>query len=163
VNRLVHVEADRSGHRGQFAARDGHGPRAALERERARRLAVLSALNHLNAEGGVGPTDPRDELAGADDVRTLRVTVIGENQHALAEIASAMARVEAGTYGTCEHCKRPIDRERLDVRPEVRLCVTCHLSMQSHPGCLPARPANLRARRTGAARETPAAGGRRTG
>jgi RNA polymerase-binding transcription factor DksA len=43
----------------------------------------------------------------------------------LADLDAALARVEGGTYGTCEACRRPIAPERLAARPASRRCVTC--------------------------------------
>jgi DnaK suppressor protein len=39
-------------------------------------------------------------------------------QHALDQLA-------AGTYGICESCGRPIAPERLEARPDARLCIEC--------------------------------------
>lgn len=43
----------------------------------------------------------------------------------LAEIDAAIARLDAGTYGTCEECGQPIDAARLDARPTASRCVAC--------------------------------------
>jgi DnaK suppressor protein len=43
----------------------------------------------------------------------------------LAEVDRALERVEAGTYGLCETCGRPIPVERLLARPVARHCVGC--------------------------------------
>ena len=43
----------------------------------------------------------------------------------LDEVDAALARVEAGTYGTCETCGRPIAEARLEVRPVARQCIEC--------------------------------------
>ncbi len=41
------------------------------------------------------------------------------------EIDAALARIDEGTYGSCESCGQPIGDERLDARPVARLCVSC--------------------------------------
>lgn len=46
-------------------------------------------------------------------------------QRELTEIDAALARIAAGTYGTCEVCGGAIGRDRLRALPEVRRCVTC--------------------------------------
>ncbi|SDX62286.1 transcriptional regulator, TraR/DksA family [Geodermatophilus africanus] len=43
----------------------------------------------------------------------------------LADIDDALARVEAGEYGTCATCRRPIAPERLAARPSTRTCIAC--------------------------------------
>ncbi len=48
-----------------------------------------------------------------------------ETQHELVEIDAALARIEDGTYGTCEICGGAIGRDRLRALPEVRRCVAC--------------------------------------
>jgi len=41
------------------------------------------------------------------------------------EVDAALARLEAGTYGGCETCGRPIAGGRLEARPTARTCVGC--------------------------------------
>ncbi|WP_273653962.1 TraR/DksA family transcriptional regulator [Cellulomonas fimi] len=43
----------------------------------------------------------------------------------LAEVDRALARLDAGTYGTCASCGRPIPPARLEVRPTATTCVDC--------------------------------------
>ena len=44
---------------------------------------------------------------------------------ALADVLSAMVRVEAGTYGICTVCEEPIAERRLASIPEVATCISC--------------------------------------
>ncbi len=37
----------------------------------------------------------------------------------------ALARIDAGTYGVCESCGKPIGKARLLAFPRARLCVEC--------------------------------------
>ena len=41
------------------------------------------------------------------------------------EIDDALGRMDAGTYGICARCGRPIPEERLDAVPYATLCVEC--------------------------------------
>jgi sigma-B regulation protein RsbU (phosphoserine phosphatase) len=41
----------------------------------------------------------------------------------LKEVDAALARMEAGTYGLCEACHEPLEKDRLLADPLVRLCV----------------------------------------
>ena len=43
----------------------------------------------------------------------------------LAEIDAALRRIQAGSYGCCESCGRPIARQRLRAVPQARTCVEC--------------------------------------
>ena len=43
----------------------------------------------------------------------------------LAQTERALARIEEGTYGTCESCGEPIGKARLQAFPRATLCVTC--------------------------------------
>jgi DnaK suppressor protein len=51
---------------------------------------------------------------------------LGENAELIVrEIDDAVRRIDAGTYGTCVSCGRPIPEERLDAVPYAVLCVPC--------------------------------------
>jgi DnaK suppressor protein len=41
------------------------------------------------------------------------------------DIDAALARIDAGTYGTCVHCGCAVPAERLELRPHAAGCVTC--------------------------------------
>jgi RNA polymerase-binding transcription factor DksA len=41
----------------------------------------------------------------------------------LADVEWAMKRLEDGTYGTCETCKRKIPKARLEAMPATRYCI----------------------------------------
>ena len=43
----------------------------------------------------------------------------------LVQTERALARIDAGTYGTCESCGEPIGKARLQAFPRAVLCVSC--------------------------------------
>lgn len=43
----------------------------------------------------------------------------------LQQVDDALARVDAGTYGICAGCGRPIPDGRLEIRPFAEFCVAC--------------------------------------
>lgn len=55
--------------------------------------------------------------------RLTSVTVQEGLLATLAQVRAALAKVEDGTYGTCEVCGRPIGPERLEVRPWAVRCL----------------------------------------
>jgi RNA polymerase-binding transcription factor DksA len=49
----------------------------------------------------------------------------GDAERELAEIDAALARIDAGSYGSCERCGGAIGRSRLRALPEIRFCASC--------------------------------------
>lgn len=43
----------------------------------------------------------------------------------LVEIEAALARIEAGDYGTCSACRGALPERRLEIRPAARRCFSC--------------------------------------
>lgn len=83
--------------------------RQRLEHARATRLAQLHALRETGK-----PLE--DQVAVAQR---------GAIERVLKEIDDAVARVEQGTYGTCQGCAKPVPAERLEILPYTRHCVAC--------------------------------------
>lgn len=50
---------------------------------------------------------------------SIRLSVEGQ----LADVEHALARLDTGTYGTCEMCGKKIPEERLKARPAARFCI----------------------------------------
>ena len=57
--------------------------------------------------------------------RDRLLVVASDAQAKVAEIDAALSRVDAGTYGICEACGKPIPEARLEALPEATLCVGC--------------------------------------
>ncbi|GAA1012598.1 hypothetical protein Aple_006550 [Acrocarpospora pleiomorpha] len=87
---------------------------------------ILRAETELaagNASEGAGD-DPAD--AGAKTYEREREIALTLNaRDVLAQNERAIARIDAGTYGVCESCQRPIGKERLQAFPRATLCVAC--------------------------------------
>ena len=66
---------------------------------------------------GSGESAARERAMAALDLYRAR--------EAIEEIESALARVEDGSYGTCQSCERPISFERLEALPSAAFCATC--------------------------------------
>lgn len=50
---------------------------------------------------------------------------LAEHRAELHELEAAESRLDAGTYGRCERCGRPIPAEQLELRPARTTCVAC--------------------------------------
>lgn len=51
--------------------------------------------------------------------------LIENEQETLDEIQAALERVEAGRFGLCEGCEKPIAKARLQALPYTRYCIEC--------------------------------------
>lgn len=57
--------------------------------------------------------------------RITQVAAYDRLQAMLADVDRALAKLDAGTYGTCDRCGQPIPPERLEARPWAQLCMAC--------------------------------------
>lgn len=77
----------------------------------------------------LAPTgDPDGQLSdeGTDDAAFERDEAPLAVEDALVyEVQEALDRIEEGTYGICEVCERPIERERLALIAHARTCSAC--------------------------------------
>ena len=74
-----------------------------------------SELSHVTQH----PGDVGTEIA--DNDREIAVLEAAGDRRA--EVEAALARLDAGTYGSCVDCGRPIDQARLEFRPEAARCL----------------------------------------
>lgn len=57
--------------------------------------------------------------------RSQASTLLATATEHLSDVDAALVRLDAGTYGRCEHCGQAIARERLLARPTARTCIAC--------------------------------------
>ncbi|HEV2775898.1 MAG TPA: TraR/DksA C4-type zinc finger protein [Solirubrobacteraceae bacterium] len=91
-----------------------------LTRDRVARLATRPERGAAQGFGkriGDGTTEAVGRLTEIGVGRSLEST--------LARTERALAKLDDGTYGTCDACGRQIERPRLDARPDSVLCVRC--------------------------------------
>lgn len=104
--------------------------RQSTTRTRARLLAEQRELT-ARVHDGYSPTSPPEahrqpSESPVDDVAfDLEFHDRQAVSERLARVALALARLDAGTYGICEECGRPIEPKRLDHDPAVLLCLEC--------------------------------------
>jgi len=53
------------------------------------------------------------------------LSLIENEQGTLDQIADALSRINAGTFGACEECGEPIAKPRLQAIPYARHCIEC--------------------------------------
>ena len=60
--------------------------------------------------------DPLDQLSSAT-TRELAIHLVDRNSRLVAQVRSALTRIDEGSYGLCESCDGPIAPKRLDAVP----------------------------------------------
>lgn len=65
------------------------------------------------------------DSAQATAERSSLISLIDQLHSARREVADALERIAAGTYGKCERCGQEIPFERLEALSSTRLCVAC--------------------------------------
>jgi RNA polymerase-binding transcription factor DksA len=98
-------------------------PREALLAERTRVLEELRTSEVISP----GQMTYGSQAAAASHVfeQQRDLALRDHNQAHLVAINDALARVDAGTYGLCVSCKRPVPAERLEALPWTALCIDC--------------------------------------
>lgn len=96
-------------------------------RTRARLDGVRGELAGIIAASAATNADDEHDPEGATIAfeRQQVASLVRQAEERLAEVEAARARLEAGEYGRCESCGRPIPGPRLELRPTARRCVAC--------------------------------------
>lgn len=107
---------------------------SAVERLAAERVRTLQRLSDLtrdyesvvSASRDTNADDEHDPEGATIAFERSQIAALARQarQH-LEEVASALWRIDAETYGLCETCGLPITRERLEARPTARTCIRC--------------------------------------
>ena len=100
----------------------------------AERTRLLAEIAEYELEGQEtlsdvsGENNYRDHMADQGTAtfgKELDATLEGAAREMHATVVGALARIEAGTYGTCVRCGQPVGDERLAAMPAARLCIAC--------------------------------------
>jgi DnaK suppressor protein len=71
-----------------------------------------------------GIPDPNDR-ATVEEGRNWALRLRDRDRKLIGKVQDALARVDAGTFGLCAGCGRPISAARLRARPVTDLCIGC--------------------------------------
>lgn len=121
---------------GELAVRPGEDPwtpeeiagaRAELTGETTRLRAELeasgAALAGLMRDSGDGAGDDEADTGTKNITREHELSLAAHAQETLEQTERALARMDAGTYGLCEVCGKPIGKARMQAFPRATLCV----------------------------------------
>jgi RNA polymerase-binding transcription factor DksA len=99
--------------------------------ERALAVAQIESLARefdgiVEAAEGVATDDEHDPEGHTIAFERQQVAgLLRDARSRLRDVDDALARMAAGSYGSCESCGRPIAAERLAARPAARTCIAC--------------------------------------
>ena len=82
------------------------------------------AVHAMVDETGGEIPDPNDR-ATIEENRNWSLRLRDRDRKLIGKIQDALARLEAGTFGKCTVCGRPIGSGRLRARPVTDLCIDC--------------------------------------
>lgn len=101
--------------------------RARLETEIVDLGAEIAAAESQIAEGDAseGAGDDQADAGSKTYEREHEMALAGNSRDLLAQNERAVQRMDAGTYGVCESCGKPIGKARLQAFPRATLCVSC--------------------------------------
>lgn len=85
----------------------------------------LVGLSDAAQESSVGLGNHMAEDATAAFDQATTVSLRRGHQRSLAEVESALQRMDEHRYGRCERCNQEIDFARLKAVPEATLCMNC--------------------------------------
>ena len=97
--------------------------RVLLEKRGEMLVTSTEASSPIPSAGG-HRGDPVDQ-ASANTEAELQIHLHETDLRLLRAIEEALARIRQGTFGTCEACRNPISRARLEAVPWTRHCRDC--------------------------------------
>ena len=114
--------------------------RERLIAERDRLIEVRDAASRLSSsskQAGASEQANPDQLpaeqANETIERELDLGVLLSVETELAQLQRALGRLDAGTYGRCEVCGKPIAEGRLEAKPAARYCVEDQAKAEKDP------------------------------
>jgi len=102
-----------------------------LKRLKAERKRLLQELEQMQSSQEAlerragGPFGKRGEEASQVLELEKRLDLEKMLKKSLAEIDHALEKYDAGTYGLCDSCGKPIEPARLEALPQASLCLSC--------------------------------------
>lgn len=80
----------------------------------------------MQAEVDVEPDEGDSEIFEREKNAAL-IVVLERRQK---DIETALKSIEKGDYGICTRCSKPIEVERLEIKPDATLCVECQREVE---------------------------------
>lgn len=98
---------------------------AEIARLRTELTDADAELSELLRNSGDGAGDDQADSGSSALEREQELTLANNTRDLLAQNIHALARIDEGTFGTCELCGEPIGKARLQAFPRATMCVQC--------------------------------------
>ncbi|MFC1960097.1 TraR/DksA family transcriptional regulator [Chloroflexota bacterium] len=98
-------------------------PALLLMREELR--AKVAHFKTTQALDGTGYTNHQADDATQAFDQAKDHSILRGSERRLRLVEDALAKLDIGSYGTCEHCAKTIDLARLEAIPYTQLCLAC--------------------------------------
>ncbi|MEO7130069.1 MAG: TraR/DksA C4-type zinc finger protein [Dermatophilaceae bacterium] len=89
-------------------------------------------LDSLMRGPGTGAGDDQADAGAKTFEREHEIAIVNNTRDVLEQTEHALERLDAGTYGICENCGKPIGKLRLQARPRATLCLSCQNKQARH-------------------------------
>ncbi len=98
-----------------------------VQLETKRDSVYQNAKKTLTDNMVLDPNDLPDEmdLASSEALQSFEFRLRGREKAHLSKLNLALRKIEDGSFGTCVECDEPINKKRLEARPETQLCIRC--------------------------------------
>ncbi len=97
--------------------------RSLLEVEQSQLRAELTELGFDDGRTGLDYDANFADTSQVTAERGEAEALAGQLKETLEEVANAIGRLDAGTYGTCESCGVAVSPARLEAMPSARFCI----------------------------------------
>ena len=103
--------------------------RARLEEERGRLQSIKASIDEGEMDYVQEAINESTQAQHQADIgtetlnREVDLSVLGSVEAELSDVEHALKRIDAGTYGVCEACGKPIGDDRLEALPAARFCL----------------------------------------
>ena len=98
--------------------------RSVLESQLSALVGHGEQVVHDMSGSGEEIPDPNDR-ATVEEGRNWSLRLTDRDRKLIGKIEEALARLQAGTFGTCTSCGKAISPARLRARPVTDLCIDC--------------------------------------
>jgi len=105
-----------------------------VERERQLLIEIDSGQKAEEAETSPdqgGEVNDQQERAGLRERTSIQDAQVQRDSNELADVRSALARLNDGSYGTCIDCGQSIGLQRLVAMPSAARCMACQIKSEA--------------------------------